>query len=209
MEPLLNGRSLSEIMSLINNVTDPDLQKPPMGLWEMTQDSRKLENYLSNIQDAYEEMSVHTTVGPVERAHITLQQIKNDFSRIQNKLKNLYEKRQEIIDRWLDSKESNPIQPDNQLLKDFYYLRETLEKNLKQISHRIDNFEEDMPDSKDKDKLLEKLRTIYDDLVSKIPEPDDDYGTDSGNWKPRPNALVDRKGEKTRLRFWWKEESWR
>lgn len=168
--------------------------------------SRDSAGSSSIIQEEYHQMSVHTTTGPVERAHITLQQLKNDFSRIQNKLKDLYKKRQEIIDRWLDSTESNPVQPDNQLLKDFYYLRETLEKNLEQINERIDKFEEDMPDSKDKDKLLEKLRTIYDDLVSKIPEPDDDYGTDSGNWKPRPNALVDRKGEKTRLRFWWKEK---
>lgn len=189
-----------------NNVSDPDLQKPPMGLWESAQDTRKFENYLSTIHHAYDEISMYTTIGPVERAHITLQQLKNDFSHIKNTLQDLYKKRQEIIDRWIDSTASNPIPPENQLLKDFYYLRETLEKNLHQIRERIDNFEEDMPDSQDKYNLLEKLRTIHGELVLKIPEPNEDYGTDSGNWKPPPNALVDRKGEKTRLRFWWKEK---
>lgn len=160
----------------------------------------------SNIQNASNETPIKGITKPGEQAHITLQQLKNDFSQIQKKIRELYKKRQEIINRWIDSTQSNPIQPNNQLFKDFYYLRETLEKSLEQINERIDKFEEDMPDSKDKDKLLEKLRTIYDDLISKIPEPNDNYGTDSGNWKPKPNALVDLKEAKNRMRFWWKEK---
>lgn len=184
---------------------DPGMEKLPMGLWEMTQDSKKLNDYLSNIKGVYNEISSLTATTPLERAHIALQELKNDFSRIQNQLKDLYANRQKIIDLGLDSSSGKPIKPDNRLFKDLYYLRETLEKDLEQIRSRIAQFKKEMPDSKDKDNLIAQLEKVCDDLESQIPEPDSDYGTDSGNWKPRPNALVDRKGEETRLRFWWKE----
>lgn len=128
-----------------------------------------------------------------------LREIQARFRNIEQKLKNLDVSKQSIVDRWVDSYEKSPISSDNESFRNFYYLRENLLKDLAQIKSSLQKLKSTLSQTASVKALIKSLESIYQSLVSKIPEPSSNWIGSKGHWKPPGH-----KG--WALRFWWEKE---
>lgn len=137
----------------------------------------------------------------IREAGNSLKELESKLRQIEQKLKNLEASKQAILDRWKDSFKNSPISFDNEVFKNFYYLRENILKYLEDIKNAIQKLKKNLPQTSSVKKILKDLEGIHKSLLSKIPNPSSNWNKSSGHWKP-PGSTK----EAGSLRFWWEKE---